>query len=66
MAAENRKAILATKSGEKVFVVPFNTAATLVRVDADKDKITVQRGAFEMQVKISDCQPVGYPKDKRK
>ncbi|MCK5114666.1 MAG: DNA strand exchange inhibitor protein [Phycisphaerae bacterium] len=65
-AAENRKALLATKPGEKVFVVPFNTAATLVRIDEGKDQITVQRGAFEMQVKISDCEPVGYGKDKRK
>ena len=62
-ADENRKAILATKPGEKVFVVPFNTAATLLRIDPDKDQITVQRGAFEMQVKLSDCQPVGYAKD---
>ena len=65
-ADENRKALLEIKPGEKVYVVPFNTAATLVRIDTDKDKITVQRGAFEMQVKISDCQPVGYSKDKGK
>ncbi len=59
-AAALRKAVLKTKPGERIYVVPFQTAATLVRFDEDKDQAIVSRGAFEMQVAISDCEPVGY------
>ncbi len=64
-ADKNRKKVLATKPGEKIFVVPFNTAATLVRIDESKGKAIVLRGAFEMQVALSDLEPVGYEKDRQ-
>ena len=64
-AKKDRRALLDTSPGEKVFVVPFQTAATLVRIDEDKNKATVLRGAFEIQVALSDLEPVGYQKEKR-
>jgi len=63
-ADKNRKIVLETRPGEKVFVVPFNTVATLIRIDESKDKATVLRGAFEMQVAITDLEPVGYGKNR--
>ncbi len=59
-AKKTRAAVLATKPGEKIFVVPFRSAATLVRFDEKKDLAVVSRGAFEMQISIADCEPVGY------
>ncbi|MCD4824870.1 MAG: hypothetical protein K8S55_09690 [Phycisphaerae bacterium] len=61
-AAKNRQAVLATPPGQKVYVVPFKTAATLVRIDKAGQKATVLRGAFEIQIPLSDLEPVGYPK----
>jgi hypothetical protein len=52
--------VLATKPGQKVYVVSFRSAATLVRIDEKKDIAVVSRGAFEMQIPIADCEPVGY------
>lgn len=59
-AKQNRAGVLATKPGEKIFVVPFRSAATLLRIDEKKDVVVVSRGAFEMQIAIADCEPVGY------
>ena len=59
-ARKNHAALLKTKPGEKIYVIPFHAAATLVRIDEKKDIATVSRGAFEMQVPLSDCEPVGY------
>ena len=59
-AKKKRQALLATEPGQKVFVIPFNTAATLVRIDQSKDRAIVLRGALEMQVAIADLEPVGY------
>ncbi|HNX25850.1 MAG TPA: hypothetical protein PKK48_00420 [Phycisphaerae bacterium] len=56
-AANTRDRILQTNAGEKVFVVPFNTTATLVRVDPTRDKAVVLKGAFEIEVAITDIEP---------
>ena len=57
-AKRNRAAILGTPPGEKVFVVPFNTAATLIRVNEEKNTAVVSRGAFEMQIPLADVEPM--------
>ncbi|MBN1554767.1 MAG: hypothetical protein JXA11_08475 [Phycisphaerae bacterium] len=62
-AKQNRAAVLATPPGEKIYVVPFRAAATLVRFDEKKELAVVSRGAFEMQIPIADCEPVGYTKN---
>jgi DNA mismatch repair protein MutS2 len=60
-AAKNtRQAVLAIPPGRKVYVIPFHSAATLVRFDEKKDIAVVSRGAFELEVPISDCEPVGF------
>jgi dsDNA-specific endonuclease/ATPase MutS2 len=59
-AERKRRAVLGTKPGQKVFVVPFNTAATLVHIDQNKNQAVVLRGAMEIQVAIADLEPVGY------
>ncbi|MBN1941772.1 MAG: hypothetical protein JW849_00600 [Phycisphaerae bacterium] len=61
-AQKNRAAVLATPPGERIYVIPFRAAATLIRIDEKKDLAVVSRGAFEMQVPIADCEPVGYEK----
>jgi dsDNA-specific endonuclease/ATPase MutS2 len=63
-AKRSREAVLATCPGEKIYVVPFRSAATLVRFDEKKEVAVVSRGAFEMQVPIADCEPVGYNEGK--
>jgi DNA mismatch repair protein MutS2 len=57
-AQKNRQAVLNTPPGQRVFVLPFNTTATLVRIDEAKDQAVVLRGAFEMQVALSDLEPL--------
>ena len=47
--------------GEKVYVVPFRTMATLVRLDVEKGKAVVLHGAFEMEVKLDDVEPSQRP-----
>lgn len=59
-ARKNRAAVLATPPGQKLYIVPFRAAATLIRFDEPKDLAVVSRGAFEMQIPISDCEPLGY------
>ena len=57
-AAANRKAVLATPPGQHVYVVPFHTRATLIRINEDKDQAVVTTGAMEIQVPIADLAPV--------
>ncbi|MBS3820932.1 MAG: hypothetical protein KGY81_04125, partial [Phycisphaerae bacterium] len=57
-AAHARKALLATKPGSEVFVVPFRQRARLLRVNEDKDTATVSTGAFEMEVPLADLEPL--------
>ncbi|MFA6134974.1 MAG: MutS2/Smr-associated SH3 domain-containing protein [Phycisphaerae bacterium] len=57
-ARSNHEILLACKPGEKVFVVPFNKAATLIRIKADKDQAVVQSGIFEMELPLSDLEPI--------
>ena len=56
-AQSNLQKIIATKPGELVFVIPFNSTATLIKIDERKQVAFVQKGAFEMQVKLSDLLP---------
>jgi len=53
-----RRAVLAAEPGEEVFVVPFDRACRLVRIDAKRGQVVVQMGDFELQVAISDIRPV--------
>lgn len=53
-----RDALLATKPGQKVFVVPFNKQATLIRINADKGQAVVQSGIFEMDIPLADLEPI--------
>jgi DNA mismatch repair protein MutS2 len=57
-AQDNRAALLATQPGEKVFVIPFNKSATLIRIKPDKDHAVVQSGAFEMELPLADLAPM--------
>ena len=59
-ARASRDSVMATKPGEKVYVVPFGKRATLIRFVPDKDIAVVQSGAFEVQIAVSDLEPVGY------
>ncbi len=59
-ARSSRKAVLETQPGSEVYVVPFGKRATLIRFISDKDLAVVQSGAFEVQIAISDLEPVGY------
>ena len=44
--------------GQKVYVVPFNKRATIVRVNLEKDTAVVQSGIFELEVPLSDLEPL--------
>ena len=57
-AQQNREALLATPPGERVFVVPFNKPATLIRINEGKDHAIVQSGAFEMELPLADLEPL--------
>ena len=57
-AQHNRHAVLAVAPGQKVFVVPFNKRATLIRINPDKDNAVVQSGIFEMEIPLSDLEPL--------
>jgi DNA mismatch repair protein MutS2 len=57
-AQKDRQALLATQPGQKVFVVPFNKPATLIRINTDKDQAVVQSGAFEMELPLADLEPL--------
>ena len=59
-ARASRKRILATEPGAEVYVVPFGKRATLIRFILDKGLAVVQSGAFEVEIPISDLEPVGY------
>ena len=53
-ADASRRAVLAAEPGDEVFVMPFDRACKLIRIDADKGQVVVDSGAFELQVAISD------------
>ena len=57
-ARSSREAVLKTPPGGQVYVIPFHKRATLIRFSHDKDEAIVQAGAFEMQIPISDIEPV--------
>ncbi|MGA2266278.1 MAG: MutS2/Smr-associated SH3 domain-containing protein [Phycisphaerae bacterium] len=57
-AQQSREKLLATPPGQKVFVVPFNKPATLIRINADKGQAVVQSGAFEMELPLADLEPL--------
>jgi hypothetical protein len=59
-AKKSLSAVKKIKPGEKIYIIPFKAAATLVRIDEKKQQAIVSRGAFEMQVSLSDCAPMGY------
>ena len=59
-ARSSRQAVLATKPGAEIYVVPFGKRATLIRFIVDKDMAVVQSGAFEVQIAICDLEPLGY------
>ena len=59
-ARASEKAVLATEPGAQVYVVPFGKRATLIRFIPDKGLAVVQSGAFEVEIPISDLEPVGY------
>jgi len=61
-AAKKHKALLDAHEGQQVFVVPFHKRATLIRIDRDKQQAVVQSGAFEMQLPLSDVEPIEPPK----
>lgn len=56
-ANKNREQLIDAKPGSKVFVVPFNKRATLIRVNADKGLAVVQSGIFEMELPLADLEP---------
>ena len=58
----NCEAVLAVPPGEQVYVVPFRKRATLVRFNKDQTEATVQSGPIEMQVAVTDLEPVREPK----
>lgn len=58
-AISNHEKLLATPPGKQVFVVPFNKRATLIRINAEKEQATVQSGIFELEIPISDLEPIG-------
>ena len=57
-AQKNLAALLATKPGEKVYVVPFGKRATLIRINEQHQQAVVQSGIFELQVPLADLEPV--------
>jgi len=59
-ARSSRKAVLATEPGSEVYVIPFARRARLIRFIPDKNLAVVQSGAFEVQIAVSDLEPVGY------
>lgn len=57
-AQQSLQALLATPPGQKVFVVPFNKPATLIRINESKGQAVVQSGAFEMELPLADLEPL--------
>ena len=57
-ARGKRDVLLALEPGEKVYVVPFHKRATLIRLQPEKDLATVQSGIFEMEIPLSDLEPI--------
>ncbi|RPI59962.1 MAG: hypothetical protein EHM48_08035, partial [Planctomycetaceae bacterium] len=67
-ARASHDALLSLEPGRQVFVVPFNKRATLIRINPEKGQAVVQSGIFEMQLPISDLEPVHDqpPTDKKR
>ena len=65
-AKAKREALLALKPGQKVFVVPFHKRATLIRLQPEKDQAVVQSGIFEMQIPLSDIEPLRSDSEDRR
>ncbi len=57
-AKRDRQAVLDIKPGDKVFVLPFNKHATLIRIQPERNLVVVQSGVFEMELPLSDIEPV--------
>ena len=57
-ASDNLRKVLKAMPGDRVFVIPFNSKAELVRIDEKRQIAFVLNGAFEMQVKLTDILPV--------
>ncbi len=57
-AQQSRDVLLKLASGSQVFVVPFRKRATLIRIEEQKEKATVQLGVFEIEVALADLEPV--------
>ncbi len=54
----NTQAVRSVSPGEKVFVVPFNKQATLIRFQEGKNVAVVQSGIFELEIPLTDLEPV--------
>ncbi len=59
-ARKNRRAVLNTPPGQRVYVIPFRSSATLVRIDQRREQAVVSRGAMEMEVHLADLEPMGW------
>ena len=57
-ARENLDKLLAVPPGQPVYVVPFHKRATLIRINQDKQLAVVQSGIFELEIPLSDLEPV--------
>ena len=57
-ARQTGKKVLELPIGSEVYVVPFRKRARLLAVDAAKQQVKVQTGAFELQVALADVEPI--------
>ncbi|MFP4107024.1 MAG: endonuclease MutS2 [Phycisphaerae bacterium] len=64
-AKQKVQQMLDLEPGQQVFVIPFNKRATLIRVDEHKQQATVQSGAFEMQLPLTDLAPADHNPGKK-
>ncbi|MCL2700850.1 MAG: hypothetical protein FWE88_04055 [Phycisphaerae bacterium] len=55
---EHLDKLLAVQPGQQVYVVPFHKRATLLRINPDKQHAVVQSGAFELEIPLTDLEPV--------
>ena len=57
-ADAKRNTLMALAPGEKVYVVPFHKRATLIRFRPERDVAVVQSGIFEMEIPLTDLEPL--------
>ncbi len=57
-AQTKRDRLLALAPGDKVYVVPFHKRATLIRFQPEKDIAVVQSGIFEVEIPLTDLEPI--------